>query len=159
VIPESGYRARRFWLAKAEGNRSLNHERVSSKFVRSARLLGRSKGAGLLELLGYRKLIYLEPDFHGGFDLVFELPMSCVCECLAGRIVSTPTPDLVERLRLCRAVANAVVSVHEACTQGHPVSHYSHVDGHKHSRSRLQRVSARLVTCSETLGSHITLRQ
>jgi hypothetical protein len=113
-------------IVVAEGNRSLNHERVNSRFVLerktsqdendlqflSGRLFDRSRSAGLLELLGYRKPVYIEPGFHDGFELVFELPMSRVCESLANQVVSTPTPGIVERLRLCQAVANAVVSVH-----------------------------------------------
>jgi hypothetical protein len=123
---DSGSRLTNSEIVVAEGNRSLNHERVNGRFVLerkttqdendlqflSARLSEPSKSAGLLPLLGYRKPVYQEPGCHSGFDLVFQLPMSCVYESLANRIASSPIPDVVERLRLCHAVSNAVVSVH-----------------------------------------------
>lgn len=110
----------------AEGNCLLKHETAKGLFILerktvqdeddlrflSARLSEPGEGTGLLPLLGYRKPGYQGPEYHKIFDLVFQLPSGCTHRTLADRIVSTPTPNVVERLRLCHAVSNAVASVH-----------------------------------------------
>lgn len=110
----------------AEGNRSLKHEHMRGMFILerktaqdeddlrflSARLSESGKDTGVLPLLGYRRPVYQEPGCHNVFDLVFQLPSGYEYGSLANHLVSSPIPDIVERLRLCHALSNAVANVH-----------------------------------------------
>ena len=113
-------------IVVAEGNTSFNHQHTRGFFILerktaqdeddlrflSARLSEPGKDTGVLPLLGYRRPVYQGPGYHNAFDLVFQLPSGYVFESLANHIVSIPSPDIMERLRLCHAVSDAVSGVH-----------------------------------------------
>lgn len=113
-------------IVVAEGNCSSNHENSKGVFILerkptqdeddlrflSTRLSEPGEGTGVLALLGYRRPVYQGPGYHNVFDLVFQLPSGRVYGSLANHIVSSPAPDISERLRLCQAVSEAVSSIH-----------------------------------------------
>ena len=67
---------------------------------------------GSLPALGYRQPPYNDEDGSKYFQLIFELPQNTIRESLASWICNKPTPDLVERLKLCLDLALAVKSIH-----------------------------------------------
>jgi hypothetical protein len=113
-------------IVVAQGNRSLNHEHMKGTFILerktahdeddlrflSARLSEPGKSTGVLPLLGYRRPVYQGSGYKNAFDLVFQLPSGHEYGSLANHIVTTPIPDIVERLRLCHAISEAVSNVH-----------------------------------------------
>jgi hypothetical protein len=67
---------------------------------------------GILPVLGYRQPPFNGPRGQTVFELVFAVPDGTVRQSLAHRIVSSPKPEIVERLKTCLVLAEAVVSVH-----------------------------------------------
>jgi hypothetical protein len=78
----------------------------------SEKLSKPGSASGILPVLGYRQPPFNGPRGTTVFELVFEVPQGTLRQSLAHRIASSPAPDILERLKACLVLVEAVVDVH-----------------------------------------------